>query len=418
MISSTRTDSSISFAGRLSLLAIFLTLSTGKWGSWIGVPNSPFFLIDLIVIFASLLSLLKMLKNHASISLYSPVLIFFMTLQIVINQEYSIVTKIRDISPFIYLFLVPFLAYSLNTVSFSAVIKVLRYGSLTNLLLFYLTTLGLLTPFDCGAICGTNIFYYRADHVGLVACIGLMAWSSFTRHELRSRPLIQILFAMGILINQSRAGVIGMLLVILFFLLPQFRLNPKRNQIKTRTASFLILGLPTAAIILSSNLINVTGFERFTQESVSQQISGKTDGTTRARVIAQGLLLDHVFNERKQFVWGVGAGAEMVRDSKAFRYLSSAADVRAPHNWFVGLLARYGIIGFLLWFFIFVKYYSIPREKNSDSLLIKVSILSVLVFSAFGVMMESPFGALPFAYFLAIGLRFFGSQIVGRRQIE
>ena len=418
MFLSNTTDSSISFEGRLSLLAIFLTLSTGKWGSWIGVPNSPFFLIDQIVIFASLLSFLKMIKNNISISLYSPVLIFFMTFQIVINQEYNIVTKFRDISPFFYLLLVPFLAYSLNSVNFSTIVKVLRYGSVTNLLLFYLTTFGLLAPFDCGAICGTEIFFYRADHVGLVACIGLMAWSSFSIQEIRSQPLIQILFALGILINQSRAGIIGMLLVILFFFLPQFRLNSKRNQIKIRTATFLFIGLSIAVIILNSNRINLTGFERFTQASVSQQISGNTDGTTRARVIAAGLLLDYVFNEKKQFVWGVGAGAEMVKDSQAYRYLSNAGDVRAPHNWFVGLLARYGIIGFLLWVSVFVKYYSKPKEKNSGSLLIKVSILSVLNFSAFGVMMESPFGALPFAYFLAMGLSYFRSQIVARRQIE
>jgi hypothetical protein len=414
MFSSRTTDSSISFEGRLSLLAIFLTLATGKWGSWIGVPNSPFFLIDLIVILSSLLSFLKMMKNHIPISLYSLVLVFFMTFQIAINQEFNITTKIRDLSPFFYLLLVPFLAFSLNSVSFSTVIKVIRYGSITNLLLFYFTTFGLLAPFSCGAICGTEIFYYRADHVGLVACIGLMAWSTFSIQGIRSRPLIQILFALGILINQSRAGIIGMFLVVVLFLLPQIRLNSKRNQIKIRTTTLLIVGFPVAAIILNTNLINVTGFERFTQESVVQQISGESDGTTRARVIAQGLLLEYVFSE-KQILSGAGAGAEMVRDSQAYRYLSSASDVRAPHNWFVGLLARYGIIGFLLWVLVSVKYYSIPKEKNSGSLLIKVSILNVLVSSAFGVMMESPFGALPFAYFLAMGLRYLEAQKVGRR---
>lgn len=412
---STRTpDSSISFEGRLSLLAIFLTLATGKWGSWIGVPNSPFFLIDLIVILTSLLSFLKMMKNRNPISLYSLALVFFMTFQIAINQEFNIVTKVRDISPFFYLFLVPFLAFSLSSVSFSTLIRAIRYGSLTNLLLFFLTTIGLLAPFNCGAICGTEIFHYRADHVGLVACIGLMAWSTFSIQGIRSRPLIQILFALGILINQSRAGIIGLFLVVILFLIPHFRLNSKRNQIKISTATFFIVGFPVAVAILNSNLINLTGFERFTQESVSQQISGKIDGTTRARVIAQGLLLEHVISQKK-ILLGAGAGAEMVRDSQAYRYLSGASDVRAPHNWFVGLLARYGIIGFLLWVLVSVKYYSMPKEESSGSLLIKITILNVLVFSGFGVMMESPFGALPFAYFLAMGLRFFEPQIVGRR---
>lgn len=410
MFLSRSTNSSISFEGRLSLMAIFFTLSTGKWGSWIGVPNSPFFLIDLIVILASLLSFLKIIKEQAPLSLHSLVLISFIIVQLVRNQEYSIVTKIRDISPFFYLFLVPFLAYSLRSVSFSHTIRVLRYACAINLLIFYLTTFGMLSPFDCGAICGTEIFNYRSDHVGLASCIGLMAWGKFSEQGIKSQPLVQIIFVLGLLINQSRAGLFGLFLVILFFIVPQFMLNSKRNRLKIRTATLLTLGLSVAVIILNSSQTRLIGFERLTQESVSQQISGNTDGTTRARVIAQGLVLNYVFNVKKQYVWGVGAGDEMVRDSGAYRYLSGAVDVRAPHNWFVGLLARYGIIGFLFWVFIFGKFYSKPRGKDSIALLIKVSILVLLALSAFGVMMESPFGALPFAYFLALGLRYSGSR--------
>jgi hypothetical protein len=400
----------IPLEGKLSLLGLFLTISTGKWGSWIGIPDSPFFLIDFVIFSAAVIAFLKMLYIREIIDFYTLSLFFFIVVQLSRKSESELFVRFQDISPFVYLLLVPFLTHCLRSIALRNFILVLRFGSLSNLTIFYLTYFEILKPFDCGSICGSDLFYYRADHVALVSCIGIMAWSSFPNCKLKSQTPVILLFVIGIMLNQSRVGILGLVIVILLFTLPRVRkvTNLKRLNLKGAVISIMIVMFGT--LILSWDLSTNSGIQRVSEESVFAQISGAADGTTRARIIAQGILIRYVFNENGDYMFGAAPGSEMVRDSQAFRYLSGASDVRAPHNWFVGLLARYGIFGFVFWLIGVIYYFKLGSDQKKNFTLGSVATIIILTFSFFGVMMESPFGAIPFAYFLSSKIAYSGKQ--------
>lgn len=146
-------------------------------------------------------------------------------------------------------------------------------------------------------------------------------------------------------------------------------------------------------------------------------------GTTRARLAAWGALSDYIDRKPSRLLFGVGFGPDFMRDSGALSLLVGPGSYdnstpRSPHNYWLGTLARLGLIGLVLVAaVVWRSLTSIARRWRyllGDQLwLLSALLVIVLLISAsVGVVLESPFGAVPFWWAIGIifGLRECGIQ--------
>jgi O-antigen ligase len=90
--------------------------------------------------------------------------------------------------------------------------------------------------------------------------------------------------------------------------------------------------------------------------------------------------------------------------------------VRSPHNIGMTIFARTGLIGLISWLVMLVASFSVivratmgyrrssVRDEELFGVWLLVYLLAMLLISLLGVVLESPFGAAPFFWFLGVGL--------------
>jgi hypothetical protein len=132
-----------------------------------------------------------------------------------------------------------------------------------------------------------------------------------------------------------------------------------------------------------------------------QMLRSTPEGTARARWKTWRLVWSESVASPGRIVFGVGFGANIVADAGATAVIGASpeSNVRSPHNFLLTVFARTGVIGVLalvLFLFMLVKS-SMRVFRNNDqlSLLGLLLIVALLIGSLFGVIMESPFGAVP-----------------------
>lgn len=134
-------------------------------------------------------------------------------------------------------------------------------------------------------------------------------------------------------------------------------------------------------------------------------------GTAKARYETWLLLIDWVREDPVRELVGVGFGPNFLVDSKAdVTLFGGGIDVvRSPHNYLVGTWARLGLIGFVIalaltligWRLAYrVVSRGLARLSDADVLAILL-VVTVPLVAFVGVVLESPFGAIP--YFWALG---------------
>lgn len=391
------------FSSTVLLLSVVLSLGFGKWGAWIGFPSYGVFLIDILFMGSILLRFLPGFQRPGDLLIYFLPCSLLILIHLFTASIGSRVTQIRDLVPFIYLLFVPAIARTLEGVDFTRIIRALRLGTILHLAWSGLVTLGLLQPFRFfPSVFGAQIFEKRWDLAGLVYAIGILSWSSFRSQKLERNSIAIIAFVIAGGLQASRAGMISVAFAIIFVLLKERVNGYGRQGYLSRIVLIATLGFAvvTSASLLSSQLPG-SSLSRLGVFGDDAKVIQSAGNTARARSEARKLMMNWTFTQNKQF-FGFGPGVEIVRDSGAINYLSGAKDVRAPHNWFVGLFARFGILGTAVWALL-VTYGAFGRGLSPEiAWLGRCSIFLILVVSTLGVIMESPFGSLPFSFFLGM----------------
>lgn len=133
-------------------------------------------------------------------------------------------------------------------------------------------------------------------------------------------------------------------------------------------------------------------------------------GTAKARLRAWRAVARYTAQPHYRLVLGVGFGPDFLHQSGAASSLEGTEyqNVRSPHNFLVTTLARLGLVGLLILLgllgqllFLVVRV----MRRRSQPILVGLAVqllLAVLVAALVGVVLESPFGAIPF--FWAAGL--------------
>lgn len=380
------------------MIGLGLSLATGRWGAWIGLPGQGLFLIDMIIL--SGISLV-ILSDGVRLDYLSLILGAYLISQIFRNSQLTFIIRVRDLLPFIYLEMFLLIRDQISKIPINYIYRILRISSLFSLIWNLGVGLKVIPVLPSNQFAGVEIFSQRPDQAGFVACIGIVVWSlSLTKNKFERIMNFWILplNLLNLLLQPGRAGLLA-LLVAVPILATRFKNGPKMSR-RGLAALFAttIMIIPFAGVF-QAFLPEQSAIKKFGLLDANGIALSTGDSTAFGRKMGQSTVLNWIV-EKKRIVTGAGPGYEILMESGAVRWLSGNSDVRYPHNWWVSLFSRYGIIGIACWLMCGIAALrGVTKENEGFQFL--TFLISILVASSFGVVMESPFGIIPFAFFMA-----------------
>ena len=390
----------------LTLLVAFL-LATGRWGSYLGVPSQNLYVTELgLVATASWLVLRhRRLFVPARLRPLLPLaaLATWAAIRFVTGGHFD-ATAVRDLAPYAYL--VAALAACFAVRSNRRTLVAIEAALVAHLLWLWVALLaggwaaGL--PLLGGRV---RVFELRHDFDGaivavLVCLAALRAGQRGLAGAVRvASAIVAVVASYTILQLGTRAGLLALAAAVLVVLLP--RVHLLRRVGRTRLLASVGMVLVVVAVVLPQTYL----FARLTGDPKN---SDSGSGTAIARQEAWALVLEDATDGTARFVVGSGFGPDFLDRSGAAIWFEGPVDkgVRAPHNFVLNTLARLGVVGVALlgWVAVALARAAYRRRSHPDAdpsrdrfdemLVLLVCVLTVA--SLVGVILESPFGAVPF----------------------
>jgi O-Antigen ligase len=397
-------------------------LATARWGSGLSLVGGPPYLSDLVLMLL-VIDRAAAAAAHRSVStgVESLVAIFASSLLVLslIMLVFGSISQnaLRDAAPYLYVITV-FLVRPPTESSERATSR-----ALMAVLIFHASwvTLAQLDPsLPSGApvvSTGVHMLSLRPDIDSLVC--GLLAALGLHRALAGRRPAYNLaLAAWGTVLVftlYDRAGLLAFIVEVVIVML----LAPARRRLLGRydrrvVVAILVMCLPIISVAVSQSrpvkrlLLTIPG----TTTTASTEIQGAT-GTAHARLQSWSALVSYIERDAARNIRGVGFGPDFLHESGADVLLLGTAaaeqeDVRSPHNYLLNTWARLGLIGLILILGILLTGLRLARlvarhasRVRDDDVLAMLLVASIPVVAVVGVVLESPFGALP--YFWALG---------------
>jgi len=204
-----------------------------------------------------------------------------------------------------------------------------------------------------------------------------------------------------ILASYSRSGIVAFLSSMLCFI--YFN---KDIQLQSRVR-LLLKYLPVILLIVTPIYINIKVTENFQGRSVgfeqiknnfSSIIGGTTDATSEDNVVWRlvwwAKILDYSFSAPNFFI-GKGLGMSLATDDDI---ITLDENLRSPHNFHLNIMARFGVLIFLIWTYFLIQLLRplFKKQLQGKRLLIGCILLAFLINASFDVFLEGPMGAFPF----------------------
>lgn len=406
-------------------LAVALMLAATRWGSYLGV--SPFFVTDVLIALAILDRFtglahagLRDLWGWTRMASPGPLLIVFMTFVAIrfaasLGQFDSIVV-LRDAVPYLYGFLAFLSAASVARAT--AHERALTVKFLWAALLFHLCwcSVIVLSGFDTLSLplmprSDVNFLAIRPDIDAAV--LGVTA-GALLRRALQGRRRWPCLFGatlatVTVLHLQTRAGLISMALSLMVAVITTKASLPHRSM---RRIGITLL-IPVAFLGVVAIIPSTTLGQRITATVDNSQTSSTAQaaqGTQTARQLAWSSVIRWTGDTPNRQVFGAGFGSDFLAESGAQNFLQGTTydNVRSPHNWLITSYARLGLIGvglagLLLLQITWLAWTNSARIGEDDLLsMATLMVLAIIPVALLGVVLEAPFGAVPF--FWAAGI--------------
>lgn len=254
---------------------------------------------------------------------------------------------------------------------------------------------------------GVQLFSVRSDIDTAIAGVLLgMLVVDAVRGKIRLANVAAIIILGSAIVSTgSRAGLIGAALCILmayWVLLRTTWLEKGRAFLVRASIPVLLVG---AWVVVSGTRIGERLISTFGGQTSEGVVSGA--GTASARVEAWAELLRYSSETLDRALFGVGFAKDFMVESGALRLLVGEATegtTRAPHNYWLNTYVRLGVVGLVL--VICVVYQTIKQivrrvqagELDRLGMIAGLVVVSLLVPASLGVVLESPFGAIPFAW--------------------
>jgi hypothetical protein len=414
----------VAVAAPLSLVAALYLLGTGRWGSYLGVPGVPLYIGDVLVAGSlvqtavacraagtSWLDVRGAVSRAPVALLLTLAFLAYAVLRAVIGLGdllSSPMLWLRDLAPYAYAVLA-LIAFLLPAADGRGQRRAV-YGVLVAHLVWVLVVPhvpGLPTTLTIGS---ATVFEPRPDLDSAVFAIAAGLALSDLLHGGANRSRTATvglagfaglnLYALTTLL--TRAGLLaGLLALVAVGLSWALRGRSARDLRGRRGVAILVVLLCLGAVALASppgqRLVGAFGGG-----------DAASAGTLNARRVTWGGVTDYVLSDPWRTAAGVGFGRDFLADSGTAAALEGDdyVNVRSPHNYLVGTLARLGVAGALLGAAVlgaaaFLGLRRLQRPRGAVSTVAALVVLCLPVTALLGVILESPFGAIP--YFWAVG---------------
>jgi hypothetical protein len=409
-------------AGVGGVAAVALMLFGTRWASYLGY--APLFLTDLLLAAAFLYWIVAetTARNHKNSGRLGrpgiPLAVFllFVIVRAALSSHALTMEWVRDVVPFLYA-AVAFLSaatYAKTGPEGRAKTMRLLWWALNGHLAWTLiVNLGVLNPEGLPAIPRSGLTFLTQRPDIDMAVLAMTAALYVRRFMLRQKrgwsALGLVLTLVAVSGFSSRAGLLAVLtamVVAYLFTLAAYR-NPTRKQNWVMLAPVMlavaVFVMPQTEV--GQRLIATVGIE---EASTTQQRNAL--GTANARDQAWDAIIDWTSDDAGRALVGVGFGPNFVQESGAESALAGTTyeGVRSPHNWFVGVYARLGLLGLSITAFVVLSTlwhtWTIRRTVGASELLTlsAAGVVAILIVATLGVVLEAPFGAIPFWWFLGI----------------
>ena len=388
------------------IFTLMMSIFGGRWASYIGIPGTSIFLCDFLFIISALFFLPRIKIGGADFAIWL-ILIPYFVFELLQNATFPFMIRVRDLIPFLYLLFVPLLREPMRILGNRRIFQYLRIATLGHALWAIPASLGILKPIEIGTIFMAPVFSTRWDHTGFALAVGLIVWYQHEAIELKGSGFALVLILLAAILQGSRAGLLACLFSLLAITISFFSTVKESKSLIQRRFKFIpFLAASTVVLILlfpmfSKFIPENSSLSRIGIVQVSERAIAGGQGTARGRDNAQRTLMAWVETQNRRLI-GVGPGVEMISESGAVSNLSGSLDVRSPHSWLYGSLARFGFLGLFIWSLILFLARLSEKDALNPFKFPNCLVVSLLITAAFGVMIESPFGSLPLAILLAM----------------
>ncbi len=207
-------------------------------------------------------------------------------------------------------------------------------------------------------------------------------------------------FALASLLTRAGllAGLLGVLVVGLTWGLPGLR---SRDVLIKREGAAVVAVL----VLLSLAAVSPPGQRLVSSVTGSDS---QSQGTLQARQFTWSGVSRYVLANPVRTAVGVGFGTDFLANSGTVTALEGDEyeNVRSPHNYLIGTFARLGVFGSLIAGLLILAAgvlasRTLARPTGTVTAFAAVLVLVLPVTALLGVVLESPFGAIP--YFWAVG---------------
>lgn len=401
-------------------LAVALMLAATRWGSYLG--ESPLFLTDVLILAALVDRAVggamfgRISRVRPGFRLGPPYLVLallaYAGFRMLLSGSFALtVTWFRDGAPYLYVALALVSAHALARATPRSLELTMTW--LWRALLFHLAWLCLLAvvgeqtsfstprPFLAG-----GIFYARPDIDSAV--LGITAGLLVRRVLLgqgRARALVG-LAAVGVAASgfTTRAGFIAVALCIAVAVGYSYVASQKMSLKRLAIAVLVPTAILGALVVLPSTTVGsrlVATIEPDKATAVAQQ---NAVGTTDARRKTWSGVIQWTTSSQTRTLFGTGMGEDFLAASGTLKYLEGTdyEGVRSPHDYFVGTFARLGLVGLGLLIGIVLQLLRQMirfRRRIADEELLTfaaLTVVGIIAVASFGVVLEAPFGAVPF----------------------
>lgn len=407
-------------------------LSTAKWGSYV-IPGPPYIgdVMLGVLLTNRVLLVAAGRSSHAGRDVTIAALglgLLTWTLIRLAFGEFS-VNAARDAAPYFYC-VFAFLVVPLQQRDEAFATRII-YG----FLIFHLIWVTIVMAFgdvpfapdlpwavQGGGSSDLHVFHLRKDFDSVVC--GAFGVIAIHRALCGHMPITNLLLGswsltVAIAAFGARAGFVALLgqLAILVLLAPARRRS--RDQVDASVArprsnahlvvAILILIFPISAYLAATSPV-AEQLPLAIDPGASAFEEGNGADTAQARLRAWERLTDWITSDPGRLGAGTGFGPNYFIETGAARLFSVQEfdEVRAPHNYWINTWARLGTIGLILvlgiWFAA-MRLAAIVVGRSADvrvtDLLAIMIALTLPISATFGVLLESPFGAIP--WFWAVG---------------
>lgn len=267
------------------------------------------------------------------------------------------------------------------------------------ILQYYVPFFESITPFG-----GIPILLYKNGDMGVHLFISLILYLLDTEKYTKSWGIFFLVITtlnFLILSSYSRSGMLSFILSLSLFIVFN-----KEAALKDRTKKILKF-IPWVLLIVLPIYVNLKVEENFQGRAVGIDqivnnfgsiLGASTDATSENNVVWRlvwwAKIINYSFTPSNMFI-GKGLGINLAISDDI---ITTDDSLRSPHNFHLNIMARYGVIVFVVWIYWLVLLFKplFKRKLTGKALAITCILFAFILNASFDVFLEGPMGAFPF----------------------